>query len=371
MRGSSIRVALCLGVVLTSTLCFGAEPAARLEGVWQFEKEIDTRSDGTLVEIPGEDFGGLLIYRSDGYMSVNLMAKGRRWSTDSASIEQLRTTIAEGTGYAGRYEVDEKTATVTHIASVNLEPGAEGKRLIRHYAFEGDRLVLTGEWQRDGEPMVFRVYWKRAPAPIDPKDPSVAARLPILPAPLPPLPRRFTADGGEIRTAILSGSRTPGFWSIGFALSIQGRVRRFKTIGTTPMERRQPLHTPPDVPFHTLIFGEEVVLYGGDNPTRLVRENGDVYDLEPGTDSTIFSFFSPGVVHTGYERVADLPYNPHPEAILDECRRLTDAFEHDVCLHYQAGVRGDGELCAEMILPERAAMCRAWLTNIRTGKTNR
>jgi hypothetical protein len=96
----------------------------------------------------------------------------------------------------------------------------------------------------------------------------------------------------------------------------------------------------------------------------------DVYDLELTKLPTTASFFEPTVVHTGYERPGDQPHNPHPEGILDECRRLRDPFEHDVCLHYQAGIRNDERFCAEIVDAKRADKCTTWIANIRAGRIN-
>jgi hypothetical protein len=377
MRAASTGALLVLEIALTVSLVFG-DDARRLEGVWEFEKEVDTLVDGTPVDPPWTPLEGMLLYRADGFMSVNLMPRGRTWTPANATFDELRASVAEGTGYAGRFEVDEKERTVTHIVSVSLDPVAGGQRLVRHYAFEGDRLVLSGEWRDKGEPRLFRVYWKKLqtrqdpaerPVKVLPKPPVTIGPVTARVAPVPPNFRR-TADGGTIRTALLSSSRTPWVDWIGFAFSMDGRVLYFRTTAPTPRAHQAPLHEPPAVPFHAWMFGEEVVLYGGDHPTRIVRENGDVYDLVPSRESTTASFFSPSVVLTGYENPRDEPSNPHPEAILDECRRLVDPFEHDMCLIHQAAFRNDEQICAEMLIPERASECRTWLENIRTGHIN-
>jgi hypothetical protein len=350
-----------------------------LEGVWRFEKEVDTRPDGTPVDIPAPEFEGMLIYRADGFMSVNLMPKGRTWTTESATLDELRSTVAEGTGYAGRYEVDEKQRTVTHIVSVSLDPANEGRRLVRQYAFEGQKLVLSGEWTYKGAPLLFHVTWERMPPPADSSRPAVpsagtAPFHPVTGSPPPVRVFRRTPDGGTVRTALLTVPETSMPY-IGIALAIDGRVRYFKA----PYFKSPPAPSPPGQrsiggifsPFQPWVFGEEVVLYGGDTPTRIVRENGEVYNLEPSESSTTRMFFSPKVVLTGYETPKPPPLNPHPEAFLEECRYLTDPFEHDVCLHYQAGRQNDERLCKEMMLPERAALCRTWLANIRDGRINK
>jgi hypothetical protein len=138
--------------------------ANELEGVWLFEKEINTTVTGEVVEIPGPMYVGMLIYTPDGYVSVNLMPKDRTWKVDNAKLEELRQTVGQGssTGYAGRYEVDVKTRTVTHVPRVSLDPADEGARLARGYVLEGDRLTLSGTWTYQGRKLFFAVLWIRA-----------------------------------------------------------------------------------------------------------------------------------------------------------------------------------------------------------------
>jgi hypothetical protein len=94
-----------LGLHLTALIVFAAAIPANaneLEGVWLFEKEINTTATGEVVEIPGPAYGGMLIYTPDGYVSANLMPKGRAWRVDNAKLEELRQTVGQGssTGYA-------------------------------------------------------------------------------------------------------------------------------------------------------------------------------------------------------------------------------------------------------------------------------
>jgi hypothetical protein len=182
---------------------------------------------------------------------------------------------------------------------------------------------------------------------------------------------------GEAKTALLSfpesfcaftESSSP-YAYIGFAFQIDGRVRYFKTSTTTCQNLKILLPRRPDQPFQNPMFGEQVTLYGGHIPKRLRRENGDLYEIEPSENSTTRSFFLPQVVHTGYENPQSLGSNPHPDLILRECRLLTDVFERDLCLWYQAGLQNDKEVCGELGRA-RAHKCRMWVANIRSGHVN-
>jgi hypothetical protein len=185
-------------------------------------------------------------------------------------------------------------------------------------------------------------------------------------------------DGGEVRTALLS---FPDFFCaftelsapyahIGFAIRLEDRIRYFKTIGTDCGNVRASRGGGTEVPVHLPVFGEQVTLYGGAVPTRLRRESGDVYDIEPSETSTTRSFFLPSVAHTGYESPGDLPVNPHPDLVLPECRLLTEAAERDLCLWYQAGLQDDEGIC-DGLSRSRRQRCRTWLDNIRGGRINR
>src|SRR5215471_15722792 len=158
---------LMMIVVLISACGFcAADDKSDLVGVWSFVSETDTRPDGSPAPMqshsPSE---GLLIYTADGFMSVTMMPKDRKWSSDTATVDELRETIANGTAYAGRYEVDTSAHTVTHINSVNLEPGNNDARLVRSYSLRGDTLELSGTLFFQGRKIRFVLNWKRVTNP--------------------------------------------------------------------------------------------------------------------------------------------------------------------------------------------------------------
>jgi Lipocalin-like domain len=141
-----------------------ADGAAQLEGVWLFREEINTTPMGEVVAVPGPAYEGMLIYTRDGHVSVNLMPKGRKWTLNSASLDDFRQTVggSSSTGYAGRYEVDVETGKVTHTPAVSLDPEDEGRRLVRSYVLDDDTLELSGTWTYEGRELVFTAIWARA-----------------------------------------------------------------------------------------------------------------------------------------------------------------------------------------------------------------
>ena len=135
-----------------------------LQGVWRFQNEVDTKSNGEIVVIPGPSYEGLLTYTADGFVLATVMPKGRTWDAVTATAEQLRESVLEGssTAYEGRYEVNPVAHTVTHAIVASVDPTDEGRRLIRNYAFDGYKLLLSGDWTYRGEALRFTVYWVRA-----------------------------------------------------------------------------------------------------------------------------------------------------------------------------------------------------------------
>jgi hypothetical protein len=150
---------LSLSVASASVL----PPTSEIVGTWQFVEEVNLRADGSVAEFPGQGaYDGLLIYAPDGFMSVTMMPKGRRWTIADATTAQLRETIEVGTAYAGRYDVNPTTHTVTHIVAVILDPEVQEKRLVRDYSIKGKTLELSGTWPYQGETLRFTLKWVRA-----------------------------------------------------------------------------------------------------------------------------------------------------------------------------------------------------------------
>jgi hypothetical protein len=136
--------------------------ASLLVGTWRYAGEVDTKLDGSPAPAGVlSDVEGLLFYTPDGFVSVVLMPKGRSWSTGSATLEELRETVGNGTAYAGRYTVDPVAHTVTHVSSVNLEPAYDKRPLVRTYSIAGDTLKLTGTFGSGAETVRFVIAWER------------------------------------------------------------------------------------------------------------------------------------------------------------------------------------------------------------------
>jgi hypothetical protein len=155
------RTLFALAFVATSTVSAARAEGSSLVGTWRYVTEVDRREDGSPAPVAALSASeGLLIYTADGSMSVNIMPAARSWSAETATADELRETVLNGTAYAGRYRVDAAKGTVTHIRSVALDP--EGAvEVVRSYRFEGDRLVLSGTFPYQGETIRFEITWER------------------------------------------------------------------------------------------------------------------------------------------------------------------------------------------------------------------
>jgi ketosteroid isomerase-like protein len=162
--------------VLGAAAPLAADGQHRLVGARRFLREVDTKADGSPAPVAAlSDCDGLLIYTADGFVSVNIMPKGRTWSTDTATLDEFRETVGNGTAYAGRYEVDTSAHTVTHITAVSLEPDYQNKRLVRGYSFEGESLQLSGTFNYKGETIRFVLTWAPAAAVQEPRAADASA----------------------------------------------------------------------------------------------------------------------------------------------------------------------------------------------------
>jgi Lipocalin-like domain len=137
------------------------ESENKLTGSWQFIADQLLDSVDNVIK---QDTGvsGLLVYTTDGKVSVQFLWKGtrapvlndtlmnkdgmsnglglgfNRWNT-----EEARRLIDTYDAYFGDYTVDRNANTVTHIVKGNLRPEKEGTVHRRNFQLKGDSLFLT------------------------------------------------------------------------------------------------------------------------------------------------------------------------------------------------------------------------------------
>jgi len=161
MPRAAVLAAVIVGLSVGGAL---AQPPASspIAGVWRFQGEVDTRADGSAVQIsPADGWDGYAVYTSDGFVSINIMPKGRKWKLKTATLKELKKTLQDGSAYFGRYSVDPVAGTVTHLVRTSVEPEFENKNLVRRYAIDGDTLTLSGRTTSNGEAMTFTIRWTR------------------------------------------------------------------------------------------------------------------------------------------------------------------------------------------------------------------
>jgi hypothetical protein len=114
----------------------------------------------------GENVSGLLVYDGGGNMSAHVMrndlpffaAKDPARGTDA----ELRTAFEGYGSYFGTYTIDQAKQTVTHQVQGAWYPNWIGHDQVRHFKFDGDRLLLsTPPLMWDGQSLAYVLTWER------------------------------------------------------------------------------------------------------------------------------------------------------------------------------------------------------------------
>lgn len=140
--------------------------AGDLIGVWSLESFTNTVAAMEPVHPLGYKPQGILIYTSDGFVSVQMMRRDRpaiasdEWSVvDESEHEEVPSGYI---GYCGTYLLDESAATVSHIPDIALVPNLIGEQLKRSITLLKDELSLTVvNSQDEGTSMETRLCWRR------------------------------------------------------------------------------------------------------------------------------------------------------------------------------------------------------------------
>lgn len=92
----------------------------------------------------GDNPVGLLIYTSDGTMSVNIMTSNRKNFIDNDIMTGIDSEIISAyktyTSYSGKYVVEENK--ITHKIIVALFPNNIGTEQIRYFEFEDENTLI-------------------------------------------------------------------------------------------------------------------------------------------------------------------------------------------------------------------------------------
>jgi hypothetical protein len=138
----------------------------QLLGSWRLVSYYTEGTDGSIVYPMGQDSVGFIMYLPDGFMSANLMVRGRPAYTGGTANTATQAELAAAAlgyfGYAGRYEVDEPGKAVRHHIDVALAPNLAGSTQFRHVSFDGRRLILRSDPAPIGGRMAAHVIaWER------------------------------------------------------------------------------------------------------------------------------------------------------------------------------------------------------------------
>ena len=115
----------------------------------------------------GDDAVGYLLYASDGFMSAQLMRRGRPAfdvaSTSGGSVEQTVAAAHGYLAYSGPFELDEATGTLYHHVDVALLPNWLGGQQVRDGELHDGLLVLSSDVSEEfGTPAKAVLTWRRA-----------------------------------------------------------------------------------------------------------------------------------------------------------------------------------------------------------------
>jgi hypothetical protein len=137
-----------------------------LIGTWSLESFTAKGSNGAEGFPFGESPQGLLTYTASGHMVAVLMRSGRpkfaSGDLRGGNPEEIKEAFEGFEAYAGPYELDEKSGTVTHHAQISRFPNWEGTAQVRYAKLVGDELHLTTPpTPALGQDWVLTLSWRR------------------------------------------------------------------------------------------------------------------------------------------------------------------------------------------------------------------
>lgn len=148
--------------------------AESIQGIWKLDAW-KTYHEGKHVPHPHKPAGkppetwqGLLIYDKSGYMSMTLSAPERSHhkdaeypavhGTDKEKAQSHETFI----GYAGTYEIDEKTSSINHHVRLSSFPNWVGQSLNRQYEIKNGAMILSiSGFLIEGKKYDTSFHWKK------------------------------------------------------------------------------------------------------------------------------------------------------------------------------------------------------------------
>jgi len=116
-----------------------------LVGTYRLLAATHTTGSGDTADLFGDDPVGYMTYTADGYMFVLMMRADRpdlaAGDILGGTVEERAAAFASASSFVGRYRTNGDQVTYDLVAATY--PNWVGTTQERHFAFDGNRLVLT------------------------------------------------------------------------------------------------------------------------------------------------------------------------------------------------------------------------------------
>ena len=133
----------------------------RLIGNWRLLSYVTTEKDGKR----GSPYGnavGRLMYDERGNMAGQVMRPGRaRVELGEGNAQQVRAAYLGYIAYFGTYQIAADGQSVVHHVDGSLNPAWVGGAQVRRMRFEGERLILSADVQKNGQTVTHTLTWER------------------------------------------------------------------------------------------------------------------------------------------------------------------------------------------------------------------
>jgi len=155
-----------MGAMIASQNMAQSQSKPSLLGTWRLVSFEARDSKGQLQYPFGEHVSGLLVYDAGGNMAAHVMKNDRPLfaanDPDRGTDAEVRAAFEGHASYFGTYAIDRPTQTVTHHVRGAWYPNWIGGDQLRHFKFEGSRLVLsTPLLVSGGESLEYVLTWER------------------------------------------------------------------------------------------------------------------------------------------------------------------------------------------------------------------
>jgi hypothetical protein len=162
-----------VALVLGATAVVSAETIDPLEceicGTWILVDRIDRAANGEVIPEPtlGQDPVGILIYDRAGNVAVQLMKRNR--SSTAGAVASDVSGVPNNTGagngydaYFGKYRLDLKAHTITHMLEGGISPSDIGMSVTRTFEIKGGELKLSFDTENGHVAVRRTLRWRRA-----------------------------------------------------------------------------------------------------------------------------------------------------------------------------------------------------------------